>query len=140
MDRTIVMNASVNGVPASVDKLEHLDTYKPNWQNAGVPISAVYTIGRNMICVEKADSSPYSVELDMIADIDVPSVDTDKLQVGSEHIKVVLGMAQCIASFKLGGSEFAVTLPLMKEFMEAANRLNGKLEGIAPYRRLMGNV
>ena len=139
LDSAVVLNAAVNDIPVPVDRIESIDGFNPGWQNTGVVPSAVYTAGRNMVCVEKP-SGVHSIALDIVADMEIPHFDTDYLQIGAEHLRPVYGMAQCIANFKLGGSEFAATFPLMKEFLAAAAKVNTDLENAAPYRRLMERV
>jgi hypothetical protein len=126
-----VQQGQLNGVTLQLTTLAELDFYSPSWQNSSGTPDFVGVAGRNMIVLaDIPDAGPYSVTLDVIRNAPVPTFGSDQVQIGREHLDVILDYGVHLASFKLGGAEFQATIPLYENFMRLAiehgNRLRAE--------------
>ena len=128
---TRVLHAEVDGRPVLPAPLHDLDG-TGDWQNTtGTPTDIA--VSGDFIALSKVPSAAsHSLILDLFADADVPAGSGGNLQVGREHLSAVLDYAQHLASFKMGGEEFSVTIPIADRFFEQALNYNERLRAQAP--------
>ena len=112
--------------------LSEIDSFKPAWRNLSTP-NTVGLIGNNLLAFAPAPNRLYSYEVDLISSIPVPSLDSDYIQVGREHLDGLLCLSQHIACFKMGGQEFLDTVYLLKEFNQMCTGVNAKFNADAFY-------
>lgn len=124
--------AYINGITAPIVPVSDMDSYSPGWRNtflvAGQIPDTIINYGWNLVGVHPTPSTvapTFSISFDMF--VEAP-VGTDPIQIAPEHLQAVLDYAKHIAIFKLGGSEFANTTPLMERFVMEAARYNSRLE------------
>lgn len=124
-----VLAMRLNNVPLQVDTIYSADAFNFGWQTAaaGTPDIAL-AAGLNLVALStKPDAGPYSVSATVVQNAPVPLVGTDQLQVGRDEFEAVIGYAQHLAMFKIGGAEFIATVSLLDHFFTAAQVYNSKL-------------
>lgn len=114
------------------------DGYNANWQNqVPGPPQRLAMAGRNLLVTVPYSDQAYSVTLDMIRNMIVPVLDSDFLQVGNEEVDVIVGQAQHLASFNMGGEEFQATMELYKNFIRLAILRNNRLNASTFLRKIL---
>lgn len=125
-----------NLIPSTFDEL---DTFIPDWQSiSGQPTDI--GVNKNIICLSPVPNAVYSVSLDVVRNIPLPTVDGSFIQVGREHISTLLDYCVHLAMLKVGGKEFEATLPLFQSMLELAAEHNQRLKSQAFTFELMRNV
>lgn len=126
-----INQASINGIAVIPNAVVDLDSYSPDWQNlSGVPTD-IAIAGRNLIALTPTPNDIYSVELDVVRNIPIPSSDGDFIPISRECYDVVLDYALHLAMFKCQGVEFMATVPLVNRFIQTAMSLNSTLRAEA---------
>jgi hypothetical protein len=125
--RRIAVNFEIQGVPVIPSAIFDADVYDPGWQNnAGSP-AAILICAQNLVAASPVPDGIYSITVDVLRNAVVPASDTDFIQVGREDLDAILGYAEHLATFKLGGAEFTVTLPLLDSFLKRAAAYNYRI-------------
>lgn len=109
--RTVLSPVRVDGVTTPTSTVFSLDTHRPGWEDeaAGAPESVAIS-GYNILAVApKPNASPHSISLDVVRPAQIPSSDSEFVQIGPEEVDVILDYAEHIASFKMAGEEFGAT-------------------------------
>lgn len=123
----------LQGVPKIPSSVTDYDIYDANWHNVTATPTGLLLIGQNLIAVNPIADGIYSVTADVIRNAPVPILDADFIQLGRQDLETVLGYAEHIASFKLGGAEFLATMPLFDTFIKQATAYNARLFTINEY-------
>ena len=99
-----------------------------NWQNvaATTPVD-ILQISPNLIALSPQPDGLYTITLDMVRSMPIPSSGGDYLQISMDLLEPILDMAQHIACLKMGGPEFMATNPLRDNFLKLAGLTNSKL-------------
>jgi hypothetical protein len=122
-----VMQAYVNDQQVPISSILDLDAGQSGWQNSSGRPTVAAMAGMNLLALYPVPDSVYSITLEVARNAVLPSADGDFLQVGREYIDPIIDLAQHLAAFKMGGSEFQDTLPLYERFMRGAAEYNGRL-------------
>lgn len=130
-----VLAADVNNITCGVGSVFDMDFYTPDWQQTAGQPSFVGMCGRNMACLgQTPDNGPaqngYGVGLWMTAN----AVVSGFIQISRDQIDPVLDYAQHIASFKMGGAEFAGTDRMYQNLIAGAKAQNGRLGAVSFYK------
>lgn len=130
-----LVQANVNGVPCDTPSMAEQDLYSVEWQNNAAAWPAVVQAGIDLIGI--CPSASASVGVTLVGN--APLLDTTQtyLQVSRDQFDVVLNYAQRLASFKLGGSDFAATEPLEQDFQRAAQETNARLLDMGIFTRML---
>lgn len=118
----VILYAQIDGVKVVPSAIGYTDTAQSGWQGRakGVP-TTLSVVAPDYIALSRTpDSNPHTVGLDVVRTAIVPSTDTEYLEIGREHLDALLGMAQRICMFKVGGAEYAATEPLATNFFAQA--------------------
>jgi hypothetical protein len=138
-----LLGLRVNNIPLDIDSLKNGDYFNPGWQAAthGSPQSA-YVAGLNLIACQPAPDSDgaYSATAHVVQNAPVPVNLTDKIQLSRDDFDAILEYAQHLAALKLGGEEFAATLPLYDHFMKRAGVYNSKLAAMSELQKTMFEI
>jgi hypothetical protein len=129
----MIQQISINDVNLQPSSLADFDDLQPNWQNvaSGEPTD-IAICGWNLIALYPAPvDDQYSITVDLIANMPVPSADGDFIQIGREYYDAILDYAIHLASFKRQGTEFEGTYQLLNNFMKLALRYNDVLKAEA---------
>jgi len=122
-----LLQCEINGVPVIPSSLVDSDIYDPDWHNKSGSPDTILTIGQNLIATSPVADGIYSITADVIRNAPIPTNDADYIQLGKSDLDVVLGYAEHLAAFKLGGEEFTQTFPLLKSFFAQAAAYNSRL-------------
>lgn len=125
--------ADINNITCGLGSVYDMDAYMPDWQQMTGQPTFVGMCGRNMACVGPIpDVGNYGVGLLVCANAPIAA---GYMQIGRDAIDPVLGYAQHIACFKMGGAEFDGTERLYQNLVEAAKEQNGRLEAVSFYKK-----
>jgi len=125
-----VVQCEINGVPKIPSSVTDYDIYESAWHNTITTPRDVLLMGQNLISTNPVADGVYSITADVICNAPTPTLDADFIQIGRQDLEVVLGYAEHIAAFKLGGGEFMSTMPLFNSFMKQAMAYNTRLAKI----------
>jgi hypothetical protein len=136
VDAPIVLGGRINNLPCSVDSVRNGDDFAVGWQAAGVP-SNLYTIGNLVGATSPLVAATYSATLSVVTNAPLDPV---FVQVSRDNYDAIIDYAQHLASFKMGGAEFAATLPLLQSFIKQASLFNDKLGALGDYQKIMYEI
>lgn len=120
-----LLNAEINGVPVDTISLAEMDAFSPEWQeNETWPYVVVAGMDYIAACPVNQTNSQSGVELTVVGNAPVPVLDSDYVQVSRDVFDAILGYAQVLATFKMGGAEFTDSLQLMQEFALMVQKQN----------------
>jgi hypothetical protein len=120
-----LLSATINGIPVDTPAVIDQDGFLAEWQNNPAAWPAVVTAGMDFLAPCPVGSA--SVSLICVGNAPVPVNNNDFVQVSRDVFDVILDYAQVLASFKMGGSEFAATKDLEKNFFMSAMATNKRL-------------
>lgn len=119
----------VDNVPMQIDTVHSADAFNSSWE-ASTPSQpdTALVAGLNLIAVTPTpDAGPYSLSATVSRNAPLPLVGSDPIQTGRDEYEAVIGYAQHLAAFKMGGAEFMATVPLIEHFFMVAQAYNSKL-------------
>jgi hypothetical protein len=136
-----INQVAINGQYIQPTDLNDLDYYNYNWQNSSGQPTDMAIINRNLIVLTPIpDSVEYSIQLDILRNIPIPSNANDYLQIGREHYDLILDYSVHLAMFKCQGVEFEGTYPMLDRFMQGAMMNNDKLSAQAKQYSIMKDL
>jgi hypothetical protein len=127
----------VNNIPVFIDSVKAADAYQLGWDNQtpGTPKSALID-GLNLIAFNPPPAAgPYSAFATVIQNAPVVQNDSDCLNLTNDFVDVILDYAQHLAALKMGGQEFADTMPLYQRFVKQAALYTSKVGQQGPFTR-----
>jgi hypothetical protein len=133
-----VLAARINNIPVPVDSVRNGDDFNPSWQflAEGAP-TEIYSTG-NLIGMRAPDSSvAYSATITVVTNAPIDAV---YFQSARGDYAVILDYAQHLASFQMGGAEFAATFPLYSKFLRSAGLFNSRVLAFGDYPRSMYEI
>lgn len=116
-----VLQVGVNGVTMAPSSMQSLDAYLPNWRNTTGPPQAVAIAGRNLVCVGPVPNGVYGLTFDVLRNAPVTDVYA-YFQIHADVVEAVVGYAQHLAAFKMGGAEFDSTQWMAERFLDYAQQ------------------
>lgn len=122
-----IVAAEIQGVPLVVDTLANLDAAVQGWQGQTQALPETLATAANLMAMNPVPDGIYSVTVDVVRNAPVPSLDADFIQVGREELDAILGYAQHLAAFKMGGAEFKATQTQLDRFLIVAAMSNARL-------------
>jgi hypothetical protein len=133
-----LLAATINGYAVDTPAVIAQDGFSPEWQNSQSAWSCLVTAGMDFCapCPPAATSS-IGVTLNLVGNAPCPILDGDFVQVSRDVYDVVLGYAQVLASFKMGGVEFKSTSTLEKDFFVLAQATNKRLANMGMFSDLI---
>jgi len=117
--------ATINGVAVDTPSLREMDGFSPEWQDNPNAWPGLVTAGMDLVA--PCPVTNCGVSFTLVGNAPVPVNPNDYVQVSRDVWDVVLDYAQAIASFKMGGAEFAGTKDLEKNFFALAVENNKRL-------------
>jgi hypothetical protein len=128
-----------NNVPLQIDAVRSADLYNAAWQAASPgPPATCLQAGLNLIALSPTQNAgPYSLTATVVQNAPLPVVNGDFLQAAHDELEAIMNYAQHLASFKLGGSEFLSTMPLLERFLGQASVFGLRLAEIAEYTSVL---
>jgi|SRR5208337_2713116 len=131
-----LVSATINGLVVDTPSVREMDGYAPEWQNNAVAWPSLVQAGMDFIapCPVALSSG---VSMIIVGNAPIPILDGDFVQVSRDQFDVILSYAQVLASFKMGGSEFAATKDLEQDFFRAAAATNQRLSKMGIFADLV---
>lgn len=135
------LQTSLDGKPIFTNSASDLDTFQPGWQNQAPAVpQSLGMLSRNLFALSPAPNGTSIVRLDLAANIPVPTTDSDYLQVPGDVLPSLLGYAQHLACFKMGGNDFLSTRQLHANLLTTAAQYNGRLKQMNFYQDAMRSI
>ncbi len=124
----LAIDTYVSGQPVQTESIFDLDVYKANWQNATGALPTIAALaGLNLVYLSPTPNSFYTVQMDLLRNMPVPSADGDFIQIGAEMWDGVVAYAEHLAAWKMGGAEFEATIPNYEQMVKMAMTQNERL-------------
>ena len=112
-----LLQARIGSVSVDTLGFKGIDTQLQNWEiNQPVDDPQIVVGGVDLIALAPFATSTVSSVLTVVENAPVPTSDSDQIQLSRDGVDAVLAYAQHIASFKMGGQDFALTFPLYAQF------------------------
>ena len=122
-----LLTATINGIPCDTPSVRETDAFQPEWENNATAWPSLVTAGIDFVAPCPTASGLVGVSMILVGNAPVPSLSGDYVQISRDAWDAVLGYAQVLASFKMGGAEFKSTQDLEKDFFLAASETNKRL-------------
>ena len=125
-----VIQAAINEQQTFTESVSDLDAFNRSWQASRGAPKATAMASWNMFGVAPVPDNvnPYSITLDVVQNAPIPVADGNFIQLGREELDAVLDYAEHISALKMGGAEFAATVPLLQRFLRVAGQYNERLK------------
>ena len=119
-----LLDTNIAGATADTTSLAEMDSLAVGWQNSQENLPAVIEAGMDMVA--PVPGSGQLVTLTLVGNAPLLDSTGTYVQCSRDDFEAVLNYAQHLCSFKMGGQEFASTMPLLKDFYRAAAESNGR--------------
>lgn len=130
----LILRAFIDGEEVGVDAAWDANSQDPNWRNQSGKPDHIVLHAWNIISLSKIPAittdnptGEFSISFDLAANAPVPSSESEYLDLSNDLIQVLLDYSHHLACFKMGGQEFAESIPSYERFLRAAMQYNGKL-------------
>jgi hypothetical protein len=120
-----LINANINGVPCDTPSLFEMDSYSTEWQNSPSLWPTIVQAGMDYVGV--CPTASCVVGMSLVGSAPVLDSTGTYVQVSRDDWETVLGYAQRLATFKMGGADFYRSEPLEMDFYRAAQETNSRL-------------
>jgi hypothetical protein len=133
-----ILSARIGNTLLDIDSVQDMDNFRPRWQAEalGTP-DVMITTGLNLAGFSSIPNGVFTVTLNVVQNAPVPVIGTDQIQIARDDYNAVLGYAQHLAMFKVGGAEFQATIPLLQKFFEQASLYNSTLTELGEFQKDM---
>ena len=129
-----IVQAMIESAPVPVNTVYDQDMYNPDWQDTtDAEPTIILSAGLNMVAFNPTPDAAYTITLDVISNAPIPANDAANLQLGPEELNAILGYAEHLAMFKVGGEEFQATQPLYENFIKMAQIYKERLGAMVRY-------
>lgn len=136
-----LLEATVGSVSVDTLGFKEIDTQQQNWEQTQPADDPQIVVGGiDLIALAPfATTQTVSTVLTVVANAPVPEVDSDQIQLSRDGVDAVVAYAQHAASFKKGGRNFALTMPLYEQFEAYCRMKNSTYAalGISRFQMLM---
>jgi hypothetical protein len=129
-----VYRAYLNSVPIGISTSWDYDRAATNWRNTqGKPANLIThswnTISLHPIpgIVAENPTAEYALTLDVAINAPIPTLESSYLDISADILQPLLDYAHHLACFKMGGQEFADSIPSYERFLRCAMGYNAKL-------------
>lgn len=133
-----IIQASVANLPIDIISYVEMDAYSQSWEiNGNQNDPNIVVGGMDFVAIAPfvSNSNPtVSSVLTVVGNAPIPTLGTDPIQLSRDGVEAVLGYAQHIASFKMGGADFQATLPLYKQFEDYCAVQNKRYAALGIFR------
>ncbi len=130
-----LVNANINGVPCDTPSLAEQDLYSVEWENNTGVWPAVIQTGMDFVGVCPGVSQ--NVGLTLVGNAPILDATGTYVQVSRDDWATVLNYAQRLATFKMGGSDFAQTAEFEQDFYRTAQFTNSRLRDMGLFADML---
>lgn len=127
-----LVQAQINAQTVDTVSMAELDCYSADWEIDPDQWPMVVSAGTDFVAAPPLDQVN-GVKVTLVGNAPVPVADGDFVQVSRDEWDVIMGYAHFLATVKMGGGEFVASLPLEKQFYDAASVQNKRLAQQALY-------
>jgi hypothetical protein len=133
-----LLDANVAAVTVDTPSVEEADAYAQNWEVTW-PIADPQLVvgGVDILAIAPFVTVPnplISSVVTVVGNAPVPVLDADPIQLSRDGVDAVLAYAQHLAMFKMGGSEFTSSIPLLAAFEAYCARENSRYRALGVMR------
>ena len=129
-----LMLAKVNGAAVSVDSIDAMDNFDPEWDSNPTGFGPVVVAGGVDFIAAPVGSG---IGVTVLGNAPVPVADGDFVQVSRSDWDIVLDLAQVFATFKMGGQEFKEALDLEARALQACSAENARLKSMGSFSDIL---
>jgi hypothetical protein len=133
-----LIEAAVASIPVDTPSYKEMDAWEQNWEQVHpVDDPQIVVGGIDLVALAPfvADSAPtVSSVLTVIGNAPITVLDSDQVQLSRDGVDALLNYAQHIASFKMGGQDFLVTMPLYEQFEAYCRTKNSQYAALGIFR------
>jgi len=122
-----LVSGTIGGSPADTVPLAEMDTFSPEWQNNATAWPTLVIAGMDIVGISPTPVSTTGITVQLLGNAPLPMLDTDFVQISRDVLDVVIGYAQVLAAFKMGGADFQSTQDLETDFMRLCLAQNRRL-------------
>jgi hypothetical protein len=130
-----LLQTLINGRVSYITSLADMDALAVNWQQSNNNLPSVIEAGMDFIA--PIPGVGQSLAMTVVANAPLLDSTNTYVQVSRDDWEAVLDYAQHLAVFKRGGSEFAVTMPLLQSFYRAAAARNSRWSTYGPFTEML---
>lgn len=141
-----LVDANVADVSVDTPSYKEMDAWLQNWEaRQSVTDPQIVVGGIDLVALAPFASvfgETVSSVLTLIGNAPIPADDGAEIQLSRDGVDALLAYAQHVASFKLGGRDFALTLPLLEQFEAYCRKKNAQYAALGwsrPEMLLEGN-
>lgn len=133
-----LLSATVASIPVDTPSFLEMDAFLQNWEVRKDPTDPAIVVGGiDLVALapfNKLNSPVVSSVLNVVGNAPVPVADGDQVQLSKDGVDQVLNYAQHVCSFKMGGHEFALTMPLLEQFEAYCRTKNSQYAELGIFR------
>lgn len=122
-----ILRSFINGEEVQLSAAWDQNSVAPNWRNITDSPDTPILHSFNHLGLSPIPNGVYNISFDVSANAPIPTNEADYLDLGSDIIQTLLNYAHHIACFKLGGQEFADSIPSYQQFLIEAMKYNSRL-------------
>lgn len=120
-----LLDTNIAGRTADTTSLAEMDSFAVGWQESQSNLPAVVEAGMDFIAPIPGVSQ--LVTLTLLGNAPLLDSTGVYVQVSRDDFEQILNYAQVLSCFKMGGTPFSDTMPLLKDFYRAAAAVNKRL-------------
>lgn len=132
-----LVSGTIGGLPADTVSLADMDGFSPEWQNNANSWPTLVVAGIDLLGVCPTPATTTGVTAILVGNAPIPQLDTDFVQISRDVLDVVLGYAQVLAAFKMGGEDFMSTKDLEGDFVRLCAQQNKRIMQMGIYTDLV---
>jgi hypothetical protein len=133
-----LLDATVASVTVDTPSYKEIDSWEQNWEEVHPADDPQIVVGG----VDLVALAPFVVDsgatvssvLTVVGNAPIPVLDSDLVQLSRDGVDALLNYAQHVASFKMGGQDFLVTMPLYEQFEAYCRQKNAQYAALSIFR------
>lgn len=132
-----LLMGALNGVAVDTVSVTEMDQYAAEWDSDPDAPQCLVTAGTDLLAISPVPTVNISALLTLVQNAPIPAVNNDFVQVSRDTYDVILDYAQHLAMFKEGGTEFAQSMSLFRNFVVRCASENGRIKELGLYRDIL---
>ncbi|MHB1952125.1 MAG: hypothetical protein ACYCOU_00130 [Sulfobacillus sp.] len=133
-----LIEAAVNGIEVDTPSHTEIDAWLQDWESRLPTDDPQIVVGGVDLVALAPFASVFGSEqtavLTVVGNAPIPASDAAEVQLSRDGVDAVLAYSQHVASFKMGGADFAATLPLLEQFEAYCRKKNAEYAALGIFR------
>jgi hypothetical protein len=133
-----LLDASVANISVDTPGVTEMDSQQQNWeQNQNATDPTIVVGGMDLVALAPfvpTGGTLVSSVLTLVGNAPIPVADNDEVQLSRDGVDAILARAQHVATFKKGGQDFALTMPLLEQFEAYCRTKNSQYAALGIFR------